>query len=85
ISRFRPPMDFLGITTSEKTWRKLAMTWGAIPVMGGEFDNADDLFNNAKQLTSQTLSLKEKDIIIITGGVTMGEVGGTNLIKVETV
>ncbi|HZK34461.1 MAG TPA: pyruvate kinase [Bacillota bacterium] len=85
ISRFRPPMAFLGITTSEKTWRKLAMTWGAIPVMGSEFDNADDLFRNAKQLATQVLSLKEKDNIIVTGGVTMGEVGGTNLIKIETV
>ena len=28
ISRFRSPVDIVGLTTNEKTWRKLALSWG---------------------------------------------------------
>lgn len=28
VSRFRPPTDIIGITTSKKVWRKLNLSWG---------------------------------------------------------
>ena len=30
VSRFRSPVDILGITTNEKTYRKLALSWGVL-------------------------------------------------------
>ena len=27
VSRFRPPMNIIGMTTSEKVWRKLNLSW----------------------------------------------------------
>ena len=82
VSRFRPPMDIVGITTNEKTWRKLALSWGVTPLMCEELPSTDVLFYTAKKLAKSVIDLKPGDRIVITGGVT-GASGNTNLIKVE--
>lgn len=82
VSRFRPPMDIVGITTNEKTWRKLALSWGVTPLMCEELPSTDVLFYTAKKLAKSVIDLEAGDRIVITGGVT-GSSGNTNLIKVE--
>ena len=85
VSRFRPPVDIIGLTTDQKTWRKLSLSWGVIPVMCENYPSTEVLFYSAQKLTKETLKLKDGDKIVITGGVTNGKSGNTNLIKVETV
>ncbi len=85
VSRFRPPVDIIGLTTNQKTWHKLSLSWGVIPVMCENYPSTDVLFYSAQKLTKETLKLKDGDKIVITGGVTNGKSGNTNLIKVETV
>lgn len=85
VSRFRPPVDIVGLTTDVKTWHKLSLSWGVIPVMCENYPSTDVLFYSAQKLTKETLKLKDGDKIVITGGVTNGKSGNTNLIKVETV
>ncbi len=85
VSRFRPPIDIVGVTTDEKTWRKLALSWGVIPVMCEQMPSTEVLFYTAKKLTGPLLSLENGDRIVITGGVTNGKSGNTNLIKVEEI
>ncbi len=85
ISRFRSPVDILGITTNEKSWRKLALSWGVTPVMCEEFTSSEVLFYTAKKLATNTFKLKDGDKIIITGGITNGQSGNTNMIKVEEI
>lgn len=85
ISRFRSPVDIIGITTDDKTWRKLALSWGVTPVMCEEFDSTEVLFYTAKKLAKDALNLSKDDRIVITGGYTNGTSGNTNLIKVEQI
>ncbi len=85
VSRFRCPIDILGVTTSEKTWRKLALSWGVTPVMSEMFNSLDVLFYTAQKLARSEMKLSKGDRIVITGGVTNGSSGNTNLIKVEAV
>lgn len=85
VSRFRSPVDILGITTDRKTWRKLALSWGVTPVLSEKFDSTDVLFYTAKHLAKETFSLKKGDHIVITGGITNGTSGNTNLIKIEMI
>jgi len=84
VSRFRSPVDIIGLTTDERTWRKLALSWGVIPAICEKFTSTDVLFYTAKKIAEQKLPLKKGDKIVITGGDTSGESGNTNLIKVET-
>ena len=85
VSRFRCPVDIVGLTTNERTWRKLALSWGVTPVMCEEVDSTDVLFYTAKKIAAEKFSLKEGDKIVITGGVTKGVSGNTNLLKIEIV
>ena len=85
VSRFRCPIDILGVTTDERTWRKLALSWGVTPVMSEMFNSLDVLFYTAQKLAKAEMHLSKGDRIVITGGVTNGSSGNTNLIKVETV
>lgn len=85
VSRFRPAAVILGITTSEKTWHKLSLSWGVIPLMCDEMPSTDVLFYTALNLAKKTIQLEKGDKLVITGGVTDGKSGNTNLIKVETI
>lgn len=84
VSRFRPHVPIIGITTDEKTWRELALSWGVVPTLCESYTSTDVLFYTAARRTKERLSLKEGERIVITGGVTNGKSGNTNLIKVET-
>ena len=84
VSRFRAPVDILGMTTDEGTWRKLALSWGVTPVMCEKFTSTDVLFYTAKKMAEQTMSLKKGDHIVITGGAP-GDTGNTSLIKIESI
>ena len=85
VSRFRTPVDILGLTNNEHTWRRLALSWGVTPVMCDTFDSTEVLFYTAKQLAIRQFGLQPDDNILITGGITNGVSGNTNLIKVEKV
>ncbi|MDY3815532.1 MAG: pyruvate kinase [Candidatus Limiplasma sp.] len=85
VSRFRSPADILGVTTNEKTWRKLALSWGVTPALSEHFDSTDVLFFNAKKLARQIFDLQRGDRIVITGGLPNGSSGNTNMLKVEVV
>lgn len=84
VSRFRPPMDIIGLTTSEETRRKLALSWGVIPILAEIYPSTDVLFFGAKKVAQSVFDLKSGDKIVITGGVTNGATGNTSLIKIET-
>ncbi|MBP5304624.1 MAG: pyruvate kinase [Lachnospiraceae bacterium] len=85
VSRFRGPVDIIGLTTNEKTWRKLALSWGVTPRMCEVMPSTDVLFYTAKKEAESALDLKPGDNLVITAGVTNGQSGNTNLIKIETV
>lgn len=85
VSRFRSPVQILGLTADERTWRKLALSWGVTPAMCEKFTSTDVLFYTAKKIAEQEFSLNKGDKIVITGGDTNGESGNTNLIKIESI
>ena len=84
VCRFRAPMPIIGMTTSEKAYRQLAMSWNVFPVIVDEFTSTDVLFYHAMLVARQTGFAKKGDTIVITGGITSGASGNSNIIKVET-
>jgi pyruvate kinase len=85
VSRFRAPVPIIGLTTNEVTWRKLALSWGVIPVMCEKYSSIDVLFYIAKNTAADVLKLSKGDKIVVTGGDITGKSGNTNLIKVEEI
>lgn len=85
ISRFRSPVDIIGLTVNEKTYHRLALSWGVTPALCDVFQSIDVLFYTANGVARDKFGLKKDDLIVITGGLTNGISGNTNLIKVEKV
>ena len=85
VSRFRTPVNIIGMTTDPKIWRRLSMSWGVTPVMAEQFPSMDVMFYYAKKATTGILGLQPGDNMLLTGGPINGQRGNTNTIKIETV
>lgn len=85
VSRYRCPTDIVGMTTNEKVWRRLSLSWGVTPVLADEYSSMDVMFYNGLANAKKYLGLKEGDAVVLTGGPINGKRGNTNTIKVEVV
>ena len=85
VSRFRSPADIIGMTTDERAWRKLNLSWGVTPLLSEEYNSIEVVFYQAFKAAVKALSLKSGDNVVLTGGQINGTPGNTNTIKVETV
>ena len=85
VSRFRTPVDIIGMTTDRKIWRRLSMSWGVTPVMAEEFPTMDVMFYYAQKAAVDRLGLQKGDNLVLTGGPINGQHGNTNTIKIERV
>ena len=85
VSRFRTPVDIIGMTMDPKIWRRLSMSWGVTPVMTEAYPNMDVMFYCAKGSVAKVLNLQKGDNILLTGGPINGQSGNTNTIKLETI
>ena len=84
VSRFRCPVDIIGMTTSERAWRKLNLSWGVTPVLSEEFSSMDVMFYHGLHRAQDVLGLKKGDNLILTGGPINGQSGNTNTLRLET-
>ena len=85
VSRFRTPVNIIGMTTDTKIWRRLSMSWGVTPVLSEQFNSMDVMFYYAMNAAKKVLNLQSGDNIVLTGGPINGSHGNTNTIKIETV
>lgn len=81
VSRFRPPMPIVGITTNERAWRKLNLSWGVLPVLGDKYTSSDVIFHYGVLHAKAMLDLKKNDSVIICAGPANGERGTIDTIK----
>lgn len=85
VSRFRCPVNILGLTTNPAVWRKLSLSWGVTPALVKHFPNMDVMFYYALESVKEYFHLEAGDNVVITGGPVRDLPGSTNTIKVETV
>jgi pyruvate kinase len=85
VSRFRCPVDIIGMTTNQKAWRKLNLSWGVTPVLSEPFPSVEVVFYHAVLQAKELFHLQKGDNVVLTGGQINGQTGNTNTIKVETV
>ena len=85
VSRFRSPVDIVGLTTDKKVWRKLALSWGVTPMLTEKFNSVDVMFYKAKEGARSALNLNPGDNVVLTAGPINGQCGNTNTIKVEQI
>jgi pyruvate kinase len=87
ISNLRPNTMILALCPNNKIARALSLNYGVSPVVIDiDHDDMDDVAVACKSVATTMLDLKEKDIIIICGGIhTNKDVKQTNFMKIEEI
>jgi pyruvate kinase len=84
VARYRPRQPLLAMTPHPKTAMRLALTFGAVPVLMPETDSAEDLERRAIGAALQNGYVKPGQSVVITAGLPFNRAGTTNIIKVAT-
>ncbi len=85
VSKYRPKASIVAVTSTEKALRKLALVWGVFPTLGKIAASTDEMLEVAVDEAVASGVVKHGDLVVITAGVPVGEVGTTNLLKVHVV
>lgn len=85
ISRYRPKAPIIAVTYNEAIVRRLSLQWGVYPLLGEKVSSTDEMLERAVTESLSTDIVRHGDIVIITGGVPVGESGTTNLMKIHVV
>jgi pyruvate kinase len=85
VSKYRPRVPILALTSSELISRRLELYWGIRGVRIAEPSSLVDLFTTAARYCQELGLAKSGDLVVITGGIPIGVAGTTNLLKVEKI
>jgi pyruvate kinase len=84
ISEYRPEASIAALTSSEVTYRRLALVWGVTPVMMGTAAHTDELIDRVEQELSAHNLAQTGESVVITMSVPVGSGQSTNLLKVHS-
>lgn len=83
VSRYRTPINIIGLTPKKTTWRRLSLSWGVTPSLCNVYDTTDEMFEESRTKAKELLGLSEGDMIVVTSGITSDDDSSTNVISVE--
>ncbi len=85
IARYRPFQPLVAISPYPKTVKALCLAWGVYPFQTRSFESTDELVRLAQRKALELGFVKKGDLVVITAGVPLHQVGTTNLITVKTI
>ena len=85
MSRERPTVPILCVTSSVKTARRLAMAWGVHAVHIDEEERFSAIVQRTTEIARREEFAESGDKVVITAGVPMGTPGSTNVLRVERI
>lgn len=85
VSKYRPEVNILAVTYSERVQRGLTLNYGVLPVVYEAPATIDEMIALAKTAVKEQGLANTGDTIVIAAGVPMSQSGTTNMITVQTV
>ena len=85
ISKFRPEIQIISITPNVLSYKKMSLTWGAIPLLVDEAHESKQLLKISLEAAIKNAGLKEKETVVIVSGMPVGITGTTNNIRVQVI
>ncbi len=85
IARGRPKAPILVATSVERTFRRMAMVWGATAFLTGEYVTTGEVTHRLEKQIIELGLAKLGDAIVITGGIPVGVPGQTNMLRIYTI
>ncbi|WEG13902.1 pyruvate kinase [Pullulanibacillus sp. KACC 23026] len=85
VAKYRPKANIVAVTSTEKALRRLSLVWGVYPQLGKLAETTDEMLDSSVDAAVESGYVKHGDLVVITAGVPVGEVGTTNLLKIHVV
>ncbi len=85
LSRLRPKMPIISMTTNEKTYHQMSFNWGIIPALAEKLDDLSDAFKKICDLALDKKLVSYGDLVIVIAGSPFGISGTTNMMIVENI
>lgn len=83
MSRFRPCIPIIALTTNPKTYQQLALSWGVVPALTKESKDVKDAFVHASCFAISNSLARYGDLVVVTAGSSFGISGTTNTMIVR--
>jgi pyruvate kinase len=85
ISRYRPPVKIIAMTSSMDAVRRLLVNYGVMPILAPEVTSTDGMLEQIDTLLVQKGFLNAGDKVVFVAGQPIGRAGSTNLMKLHRV
>lgn len=85
LSRLRPRMPILAITTNKKVYNQLSLCWGVIPHYDPEASTIEVAYKKISDYAIEKKYVQYGDLVVITAGTPFGRAGTTNMMIVERI
>jgi pyruvate kinase len=83
VSSYRPPVPIIGVSDQARTYRRLALVWGVIPVRCFTEVTYESLLECAREHLIESGIARPGDRVIVTAGYPFHVRGTTNMLRVE--
>lgn len=85
LSRFRPQMPIIAMTTHPKVYHQLALIWGVIPLLCSASQTIEEATARISSIALERGYVKYGDLVVMTAGTPFGRPGTTNMMVVDSV
>ncbi|MBM7631810.1 pyruvate kinase [Geomicrobium sediminis] len=85
VSKYRPKATIVAVTSNIRAQRRLTLVWGVHALLGNTVETTDEMFDETVSVALKSNQVKHGDLVVITAGVPVGEIGTTNMMKVHVI
>jgi len=85
VSKFRPKAPIVAVTPHASVIRRMSLINGVYPVLGEMANTTDEMLEMSVQEALEAGFVRHGDLVVITAGVPVREVGTTNLMKIHVI
>lgn len=85
LSRLRPSMPIIAMTSNERCYQQMVFNWGVIPLLSPRCKTLDEAFAKISLFALEEGIVSNGDLVIVTAGSPFGVSGTTNTMLVESI
>ena len=85
ISNLRPNSIIMACCPSKHIAERVSLNFGVYPVVTDIYKSTDELVKNLSELAKDEFDIDDGDLVVVTGGVPLGEAGKTNFLTIVEV
>lgn len=85
VSRLRPEIPIIAMTSNEKCYHQLAYSWGVVPYLEKDCHTVLDAFRKVSEFSLERKLVSIGALVVVTAGVPFGTSGTTNTMMVESI